>query len=577
MERSTIDKVRENLRLQQVYNVFLRYGFDIGFSQAGVVSDLRYKAQRWIWDLPQDLETMPTPVKVRLMIEELGPTYVKMGQIVSSQASVIPPEWAEQLDLLQSNVPPFSSQLVRETIVEELGKPPEELYATFEPEPFAAASTAQVHHATLHDGTRVVVKVQRPHIRTEMKADLGIMQNAAKVVSARSEQVRAIDLVGMLEQFSSSVLAELDYTGEAFNAFKLAKNMEGLPGVHVPIIYSELSTSRVLTLEFIHGVKANNIEAIEKAGLDRREIARNALRAFVKQLLIDGFFHADPHPGNVLINLQTGVVTFIDTGMVGELDVQQRVNIVQLLVAVQQSDVLGMAQVLKNLSTPFRGPVDEKAYYKDFERKVGRIMYMGTSMDFGQVVNAGLNLLREHGLRLDPNLTMAIKTLMQAEAIATTLFPEGGIVADGVQMVREELMQVVTADRMLEEGKKQLTAIARDALQQVPSLSVATASWLNQYRKGRFEVYVDTSALAKEVNKISNFGRQAVIAIILVGMIIGSAIATTVAATVPAEEGMWTVITRLAYLGYVFAMIIAAIIVLRLVWRWLKGKDADKD
>ena len=142
MERSTIDKVRENLRLQQVYNVFLRYGFDIGFSRTGVVSDIRHKAQRWIWDLPQDLETMPTPVKVRLMIEELGPTYVKMGQIVSSQASVIPPEWAEQLDLLQSNVPPFPSQLVRETIVEELGKPPEELYATFEPEPFAAASTA---------------------------------------------------------------------------------------------------------------------------------------------------------------------------------------------------------------------------------------------------------------------------------------------------------------------------------------------------------------------------------------------------------------------------------------------------
>ena len=270
-------------------------------------------------------------------------------------------------------------------------------------------------------------------------------------------------------------------------------------------------------------------------------------------------------------------VDSLDTGMAGELDVQQRVNIVQLLVAVQQHDVLAMAQVLKNLSTPFRGPVDEKAYYKDFERKVGRLMYMGTSLDFGQVVNSGLNLLREHGLRLDPNLTMAIKALMQAEAIATLLYPEGGIVADGVQMVREELMQVVTADRMLEEGKKQLTAIARDALQQVPSLSVATASWLNQYRKGRFEVYVDTSALAKEVNKISNFGRQAVIAIILVGMIIGSAIATTVAATAPAEEGMWTVITRLAYLGYVFAMIIAAIIVLRLVWRWLKGKDADKD
>ena len=162
--------------------------------------------QAWAWGLPKDLEPPTLPVKVRLMLEELGPTYVKVGQIVSSQASTIPSDWEAELVKLQSDVPPFPSDQVRQIIIEELGAPPEELYATFNPQPFAAASTAQVHRATLHDGTAVAVKVQRPYINTQMKADIGIMQNAARVVSSRSEYVRSVDLVGMLEEFGKGAL-----------------------------------------------------------------------------------------------------------------------------------------------------------------------------------------------------------------------------------------------------------------------------------------------------------------------------------------------------------------------------------
>ena len=201
MKRTTMDRARENLRLQQVYNVFLRYGLDSLFNRWGVIGDFRHRMQRWVWQLPYDVEPVSTPVKVRLMIEELGPTYVKMGQIVSSQASVIPAEWEVELEKLQSDVPPFPGEQVRQVIVEELGAPPEALYASFQPRPFAAASTAQVHRATLDDGQQVVVKVQRPHIQHQMKADLGIMQNAARVASTRSDYLQSIDLVGMLEEF----------------------------------------------------------------------------------------------------------------------------------------------------------------------------------------------------------------------------------------------------------------------------------------------------------------------------------------------------------------------------------------
>jgi ubiquinone biosynthesis protein len=577
MKRTRLDSVRESLRLQQVYNVFLRYGWDLAFQRWRLLGSFRHSMQRWVWQLPEEIEEVTTPVKVRLMLEELGTTYVKMGQIVSSQASVIPAEWEDELEKLQSNVPPFPATVVRQIIEEELGAAPEQLFATFEIEPLAAASTAQVHQATLFSGERVVVKVQRPGILTQMRADLGIMQGAARVAARRSEGLRTIDLEGMIEQFSESVLAELDLLGEAYNAMRLTENMAGLEGVQLARMYPELSTSRILTMEFIAGVKINNIEAIEAAGLERETIARNALRAVIKQLLIDGFFHADPHPGNIFVSLQTGQITFLDTGMVGQLDLNQRMNLIQLVIALQQGDVAGMGQILRNLSVPFLDHVDEKAYARDFERVISRQMYVSRSAGFGQTVNLGLDLLRSHGLRLDPNLTMAVKALMQAEAFATLLYPEGGIVQEGAEMVQEMALQEVTADKVVKVVKDQVMMTAREALNRLPSLSEATLGWLDQYQKGRFEVYVDTSALTKEVDKLARFGRQVVIAMILVGMIIGSAIATSVLAFIEPEDQIWEFFFRLSYLGFVAAMVVAIFIVLRSLWRWIRGDSAVRD
>ena len=577
MKRSRIDNVRESLRLQQVYNVFLRYGWDLAFQRWKLLGSLRHSMQRWVWHLPDEVAELNTPAKARLMLEELGPTYVKMGQIVSSQASVIPAEWEVELEKLQSDVPPFPAAEVREILVEELGAEPERLFAGFEIEPLAAASTAQVHQATLISGERVVVKVQRPGIVAQMRADLGIMQRAVRVAAGRSEGLRAIDLEGMIEQFSDSVLAELDLQGEAYNAMRLSENMAGLEGVHIPTIYPELSTSRVLTMEFIQGVKISDIAAIQAANLERETVAHNALQAVIKQLLIDGFFHADPHPGNILVNLQTGQINFIDCGMVGQLDVAQRMNLIQLIFALQQGGVAGMGQILRNLSVPFAGKVDEKAYQRDFQRVISRQMYVGGSTGFGQTVNLGLGLLRAHGLRLDPNLTMAIKALMQAEAFTTLLFPEGGIVAQGAEMVREMALQAVTADKVVDVVKDQVMMTARELLKRVPSLQEATLGWLDQYQKGRFEVHLDTSGLDKSVDKLAGFGRQAIIALMLVGMIIGSAIATSVIALIQPDGQYWSFAAWLAYLGFVVPMVVAIVMVLRLLLRLMRGETPLRD
>jgi len=577
MRRSTLDKVRENVRLQQVYNILMHYGWDMMLSERlGLLGEFHHAMQAWVWNLPRDMEPVSTPVKVRLLLQELGPTYVKMGQIVSSQASTIPPDWEKQLALLQSNVPPFPADVARLIIIEELGQPPEALYASFEPRPFAAASTAQVHRATLHDGAQVVVKVQRPNIDTQMKADIGIMQNAARVFSARSEYARSIDLEGMLEQFGTSVLEELDYIGEAYNAFRLAQNLATISGVHIPEVYRELSTSKVLTMEFIQGVKISNLPAIDRAGIDRAELARNTLRAIVKQLLIDGFFHADPHPGNILVNLETGEATFLDTGMIGELDVQGRLNLVQLMFAVRQGDVYSMAEIMRNMSTPFGQQLDEKAFIRDFERKVGSILYVGGA-SFGQSVSVAFSLLSEHGLRLNPNLTMAVKAMTQAEAITKLLYPEGGLMEEGVDMVKDLFVEAITAEKITDEARKQLMIVGRELSKRLPSLSDATLKWLDQYQKGRFELYLDTSGLAKEVDKLGGLVRQIAMGIILVGTIVGSAIAISAISNYTTQSRLWDLFFRVSYLGYVIPMLIAIFILARLIWRAIRGKSPTGD
>jgi ubiquinone biosynthesis protein len=410
-----------------------------------------------------------------------------------------------------------------------------------------------------------------------IRADLGIMQNAARVVSTRSESVRALDLVGMLEQFSSGVLEELDYRGEAYNALRLSENMANLPGVHVPAVYAELSTSAVITQEFVRGVKVSDVEAIEKAGLDREEIARNALRALIKQLPVDGFFHADPHPGNLLVNLDTGVLTFIDLGMMGEIDMQQRLRLAQLMLVMQQRSVDGMANALRGMSTPFRGDVDEKAFRRDFARHVGRYMSGGSVISFGQVAGEGFELLRVHGLRLDAGMTLAVKALVQTESVARALSSDSGLLSEGVPMLLDMAREAITGEKIIDEAKKQLMGVAGQVVERIPTLTEATTKWLDQYQKGRFEVTIDTSELTKEVNKLTRLGREIVIAVMLVGMLVGSAVATYGIAASDLNGGIWDLLARIAPIGFAVALILSFLIVFRLTWRWFRGKTADED
>ena len=289
----------ERLRLLRVRQTLQIHGIDAFFDGDGAIARFRRRLQTRLWRPEVPLTRVPPPVRFRLLLQDLGPTYVKIGQIISSRAQTLPVEWEEELEKLQSDVPVFSYEKARERVITELGAPPEELYAKFDSTPLAAASLAQVHRATLHDGRDVAVKIQRPDIHAQLRSDVRILVRMSQAMERRARWAEDMDLAGIVFEFGTTLLRELDYKIEAYNARRLSRVLDPIEGIRVPGVIYELSSSGVLTLEFIHGVKSTNAAAIDAAGLDREQLADRVVQGAVKMLMIDGFFHGDPPLGRI--------------------------------------------------------------------------------------------------------------------------------------------------------------------------------------------------------------------------------------------------------------------------------------
>ena len=254
-----------------------------------------------------------------MALEDMGVTFVKLGQILATRADLLPPDYQAELAKLQDRARPLPAGTVEKAIQDELGAPPAELFGSFDTEPLAAASIGQAHAATLKDGFEVVVKVRRPGAVEQVEEDLAILAELAAVASRRWEIAEQYDVVGLAQEFEQTLTAELDYVREGRNAERFARNFVDHPDVHIPRVFQDTSTARVLTLERIHGVKIDDLAGLEAAGIDRHDLAERAARVVLKMVFEDGFFHADPHPGNFFIE-DGGRIGLIDFGMVGSLD-----------------------------------------------------------------------------------------------------------------------------------------------------------------------------------------------------------------------------------------------------------------
>ncbi len=310
------------------------------------------------------LGSVPTrPESLRMALEALGPTFIKLGQVLSTRADLLPPDFQAELAKLQDNTVRVAPDAIEETIRTELGAAATEVFASFDPEPLAAASIGQVHAATLHDATDVVVKVRRPGAAEEVELDLEIVQNLAARASQRWKEAEHFDITGLARDFGDLLRAELDYLHEARNAQQFAANFAGDPGVHIPLVYTELSTSRLITLERIRGTKITDLPGLDNTGTDRTALAQRLAATVAQMVLVDGLYHGDPQPGNFFVE-PGGRIAIVDFGRVGRIDDNMRSRLSRMLMALIHNDAERLTNTLLALRVA-TGPVDRVRMRQD--------------------------------------------------------------------------------------------------------------------------------------------------------------------------------------------------------------------
>lgn len=516
----------ENLRLQQIYDAVYATALDQTLRATPVGRFRRWFSRRVLGEEDLYLDKSG-PERFRLLLQQLGPTYVKIGQMIASRGDALPPEITAELAKLQSEVGPFPWADAREIIVSELGREPEELFASIDHEPFAAASTAQVHRAVLHDGSVVAVKVQRPRIVAKTKADLGVIEELARIAEDRLAMARKIGVRAMVDEFAGGVLRELDYRNEAYHAKRLADNLARFPEITVPRIYDDLSGRRVLTMEFVTGIKVSKVDELRAAGFDTDALGAVFVRSVIKQILIDGFFHGDPHPGNMLADPVEHRLVFLDLGLVGQLRSDQRVDLMGLIYSVKDKDVAGIADGLIALGTPTPG-FDEAGFRSDIERLGRQYLIYGSSISLGGALTAFMGAVFDNGLRLDSSLTLAIKAVIQAEETARALSPSVDMTDAAMIEAKEALLESLEPARVAKQLQGTAIRVGKELARRVPSLEEAAFKWIDLFNKGRITVEVDTTQLSDSIEQVSGLGRQATIGLIVVGQLIGTAIAMVI-------------------------------------------------
>jgi len=377
--------------------------------------------------------------RLRLAIEELGPTFIKLGQILSTRPDLIPPEYIAELAHLQDTVPPEPWETIRIQVETELGAPLETRFARFDPEPLAAASLAQVHAATLPGGEQVVVKVQRPGIEWVISTDLAILADLAQLVQTRTPLGEIYDLPAIVEDFSWTLKGELDYLSEGRNADRFRTNFAGESHLHIPRIHWDYTTRRVLTLERIRGIKIDDVKALEEAGVDCHQVALTSARIIVKEVLVDGFFHADPHPGNFFVMTDgegEPVIGAMDFGMVGTLSPRLQTELRRLYVVAVGLEPEEIVAQLVRMGAAGR-QVDRTGLARDVERLLRKYQSRPLKeIRAREVVEEVMPIAFRYHLQLPSDLWLLGKTLAMMEGIALKLDPSFDIFEVSAPYVR---------------------------------------------------------------------------------------------------------------------------------------------
>jgi ubiquinone biosynthesis protein len=562
----TLGAARDMGRLNQILGVLIRHGFGDSVRRLGLADRLESAGHALKWEHAADLARLEPPVQVRLAIEELGPTFVKLGQILAGRADLFGPEFIAEFEKLHSHVPAVPLDSLRPQLREDLGGEPEDVFARFDPEPLAAASIAQVHRAQLKDGTEVVVKIRRPGITDTIEADLRLLGRIAAVAEAEIPNLKPYRPQQLVRELARSLKRELDLASECRNAERIAANLAPLPWIVVPKVHWQHTTERVNVQDFVGGVAGNDLAGLDLNGFDRNLLAQRGSQAVLKMIVQDGFFHADPHPGNVFY-LEGNRIAFIDFGMVGRLSQRRREELLNLLLGLVERNPQTVADVLLDWTGDEHG-VNLAVLETEIEAFVDQ--YHGTplaQLNLGQMLADVTTILREHHLGLPSDMALLIKAFITLEGMGRGLDPEFHMTTEALpllrQVVRARYQPKVVANRAWQTLRRTL-AVAEQLPHDVSRL-------LRNARRGRMHVGIELAHLKRVGDQIDRAANRLTMALVIAALIIGSSIVMTVKGG-PTLFGL----PAFGFIGFASAFV-GGLWLVRAIWRSSKGRDVGED
>ena len=562
MLRQTLGVMRELPRLQEIAAVFIRHGLGDFVHRIGIAGVLE-RAGRILQRSPVAEQVMLHPAqRMRMALEELGPTFVKLGQLMATRVDLFPPRWIAEFEKLQADVPPVPFEALLPELERALGRSPFEVFRDIDTTAHAAASIAQVHRARLQDGTAVVLKVRRPGVRETIEADLRLLRRVSELIESEIPEARRYRPAEIAEQFAKSLEREADFVTETRNIERFAKNFAGDPHVVIPRIYPEYTSDVLLVQEHVDGIPATDISAVVKANLDRKLLAARGVDAFLKMILIHGFFHADPHPGNVFY-LADHRLVIIDFGMVGRLSPQRRRQVIDLLAGLTRMAEEPMMDVL--LDWAGDAYVDEVKLASDVNEMV--FDYEGIPLKdirVGAVIRQFAAIVREHSIVLPSDLSLMFKALITLEGLGRQYDPDFHIVDHLAPLVRSTIGERYQPSELARRARGALG----EFLNLVGSVPRDFARLLREARRGKLRVDLDHKRLDTFGARLDRTLDRVTVGIMTASLVIGSAIVLTVQDG-PTFLGV-PVLPALGLLGYVLAVLNSLWIVYGI---WRSGRE----
>lgn len=518
----TIGVVRDLPRLHEIATIMIRYGWGDMVRALGIGTVLERAGRMLHWQSTSEINQLEPAVRIRLAMEELGPTFVKLGQLFATRVDVFPPGWIAEFEKLQSKVPPVPYAELAPHLEAALGLPATEVFLELDIDAFAAASIAQVHRAKLQDGTPVILKIRRPGIEKKIDADLRIMQHIARLAEQEIPDAHRYQPVMMLAQFRRSLRRELDLLMEAHNIERFRTNFADDDTVHIPKVYWDYTSEILNVQEELIGVPGTRLVEAKAAGMDFSLLAARGADAVLKMILVHGYFHADPHPGNV-IYLPGNRVGMIDFGMVGRLTEYRRNQIVNLLDAITDKDEEGMLAVVLNWTED--GQVDETKLGYDMSELVFSYDNLQLKdVKIGPLLTDITAVIRENGLVLPADMALLFKALITLEGLGQQLDPHFHMVDHLALFVRGVIAERYKPAAIIKRGRKNI----KQALEVVSGLPRDIAKLLREARHGRLRIDLDLKRLDQFGHQLDRASSRITMGILTAALIIGSSIVMTV-------------------------------------------------